>query len=92
MDANLIKLAALMELMLLVVRLLMDVRTVEADVVRSDVTGLEATLDDDEDVRDNSEAAVRCCCPLFNGKFNCKMLAAGDVESPGSLPENKFLT
>ena len=74
-----------MELMFLFVRLLMVVRTVDADVVRRDVTGLDATLDVDE-VSDNKEAAVRCCCPLFNGKLSWRMLAAGDVESPGSLP------
>lgn len=67
--ASLNKLAALMELMFLFVRLLMVVRTVDADVVRRDVTGLDATLDVDE-VSDNKEAAVRCCCPLFNGKLS----------------------
>ena len=89
-DASLNKLAALMELMFLFVRLLMVVRTVDADdVVRSDVTGLDATLEVDE-VRANREAAVRCCCPLFNGKLSCRMLAAGEVERPGSLPENSI--
>lgn len=86
-DASLNKLAALMELMFLLAKLLMDVRTVDADVVRSDDTGLEVTPDDD--VSANNVAGEICCCPLFNGKFSCKMLAAGDVESPGSLLSDK---
>lgn len=77
------KLAALMELMFLLVKLLMDVRTVDAEDVMSDETGLELTLDDD--VRDNNVDGEMCCCPLFNGKLSCKILAAGEVESPGSL-------
>ena len=84
-EASLNKLAALMELMFLLARLLMVVSTVDADVVMSEDTGLDVTLEDE--VSDNNVDAGRCCgCPLFNGKFSCKILAAGEVESPGSLP------